>query len=177
MAEADPNADPAGDEEEDSEEEGTPWTPPTKEEWEKTQRTAATRKRERDEARREAAAAKEAAGKTTAPAAEDKTAKTEARVKRQAGITALVSEGLSRDQAKELVGMLKLGELDEDGDVEGLDDSVADLKAKFPALFTTAPGKKTPAKVTTTDGGVKPSTKTPTDRTSEKLMRAAGLLV
>jgi hypothetical protein len=168
---ADPVTDPPADE----------WTPPTKEEWEKAQRTAAVRKQERDEARREAAAAKEAAAKAkpgdTDAKLEEAQKASDNRARRSAGLTALVEAGMTRAQAKEALPLVKLDKLtvDQDGDVDedDLDDAVKSLKEKFPGLF---PSNGKPPKARTADGGARDNgTKSATDRTTERIMKAAGL--
>lgn len=161
------------------------WTPPTKEEWEKAQRTAEVRKKERDEARREAAAAKEAAAKgkpSDDGEAERKVAAAQEasdnRARRAAGITALVEAGLTRAQAKAALPLVKLDKLtvDADGDVDedDLEEAVKSLRKDFPGMF---PDGKRPPRARTADGGGRDeATKTPTDRTTDRMMRQAGLV-
>jgi hypothetical protein len=164
---------------------GEEYTPPTKEEWEKVQRTLKARKADAATARREAAAAKEAAAKGKDGAADD-TAKQEAqaasdnRARRSAGITALVEAGMTKAQAKDALPLMKLDKLavDQDGDVDDddLSDAVDTLKEKFPGLFakdgTARP--KAPKARTADGGGRDGGTKTATDRTTARLMKAAG---
>lgn len=166
---------------EDPTQEPEEWTPPTKEEWEKVTGTLAKRKEEAAAARREAAAAKEAAkSQDASEAAKQVAAAQEAsdnRARRSAGITALVEAGMSRAQAKDALGLLKLTDLevDEDGDVDGVDDAVEELKKKFPGMFPDSKAK--PPRQRTADGGGRDGgTKTPTERTNERLLRSAGLL-
>lgn len=164
---------------------GGEWTPPTQEEWKKVQRTLKARKEEATKARREAAAAKEAAnGKPPTEAAKEAARIQEAsdnRARRSAGLAALMEAGMSRAQAKDAVDLLKLKNLDvdQDGDVDGVDDAVDALKTKFPGLFATDSGKGgggKPPKARTADGGGRDGgTKSPTDRTTDKLLKAAGL--
>lgn len=163
------------------------WTPPTKEEWEKAQRTMAARKRERDEARREAAQlrdggkgkAEDSDGKPDAGKAAQEASDNRAR--RAAGITALVEAGLTKAAAKEALPLLKVGKLtvDADGDVdeEDLADAVASMKEKFPGMFPAA-GKKGSRQRTADGAGSagRGSTKSATDRTTDALLRQAGFL-
>lgn len=154
------------------------WTPPTRDEWERLQRTAAARKRERDEARRTAAQQRDGGQQT-----EDQKAATAARedrdklARRSAGLTALVEAGMTRAQAKEAVGLLKLKNLDvdEDGDVDGVDDAVKELRDKFPGLFPAKQGGKGRRQQTADTGSGGQSTKTPTQRTNDALMKALGI--
>lgn len=176
-----------GDEDADGEGE-TEYTPPTKDEHARMVRALARRKSERDTARRELAAAK--AGKpgkgdsTGAADSEDATPGTDpdARVKRLAGIAALASEGMTRDQARAAVRMLDLSdvEVDDDGEADGLEDAVADLKARFPAMFTRAEDdegstRRRPRPRTSggrsADGG---NAKAPDDKHTDRLLKAAG---
>jgi hypothetical protein len=159
------------------------WTPPTKEEWEKAQRTAAVRKQERDEARREAAAAKEAAGKAkpdddASKALEEARKDSDTRARRAAGTIALVDAGMTRTQAKEALALLKLDKLTVDGDGDVDEDDLAEavkaLKEKFPGMFPD--GKKLPKARTADGGGRDGATKTPTDRTTERLMKSMGMV-
>jgi hypothetical protein len=60
------------------------------------------------------------------------------RVKRSEAKAALIGEGVSSDRAAYAVGLLKLDDLDldDDGNVEGIEDAIDDLRDKFPELFT-----------------------------------------
>ena len=59
------------------------------------------------------------------------------RIKRSEAKAALVAAGVSRDQAADLVGFVKLDDLDldDDGEVEGLDDEIERIQKKYPAFF------------------------------------------
>lgn len=65
--------------------------------------------------------------------------KADDRIKRSEAKTALVAAGVSPEQAKDLVAFVKLDELDvdDDGDVDGLEDEVDRIKKKYPGFFTT----------------------------------------
>lgn len=176
----DPNVDPQDDDLDPDD--GGEWTPPTKEEWEKVQGTLRKRKEEAATARREAAAAREAAaGKGTDDAGKEAAKVQEAsdnRARRAAGLTALVEAGMTKAQAKDAVGLLKLKDLsvDEDGDVDGVEDAVGYLKEKFPGMFPAKDGKGKPPKARTADGGGRDNgTQTATNRTTAALMKQAGL--
>lgn len=180
----DPNVDPTTDPDDNDPDDGGEWTPPTREEWEKAQRTMAARKRERDDARREAAQLRDGVKPKADPAdpaagkAEEKAAAREEsdnRARRAAGIAALVEAGLTRAAAKEAIPLLKLKglEVDADGDVdeEGLADAVAAMKERFPGMF---PGRKSSRQRTADGGGPRGGTKSATDRTTDALLRQAG---
>ena len=75
--------------------------------------------------------------------------------KRTSAIAELRAAGLDLEQAKRLVGMVNLAdvEVDDDGDVTGLDEQIEALKEAFPPLFAkdATPPKKTVRKVDTGD--------------------------
>jgi hypothetical protein len=117
------------------------WTPPSKEDFEKVRKTAEARKGDVAKLRKELGELKAKLGsqesdetKQAAKAEQDRELKT----KRIAGVSALVSEGLSKDQAKKLVRLLDMSEveLDDDGDGD-FSDAIDDLKSAFPELFAT----------------------------------------
>lgn len=72
-------------------------------------------------------------------------AKTEAdnRIKRSEAKAALVAAGVSREQAADLVGFVKLDDLDfdDDGEVEGLDEEIERIQKKYPTFFA-KPGRR-----------------------------------
>lgn len=163
---------------------GDEWTPPSKEEWEKVQGTLRKRKEEAAAARREAAAAKEAAARGKDDDSDAKLAAAQEasdnRARRAAGVTALVAEGMTKAQAKDALSLLKLDKLavDQDGDVdeEDLADAVNALKERFPGMFSGKASAKPPKARTADGGGRDGGTKSPTDRTTDRLMRSAGLV-
>lgn len=174
----DPNVDPENDPDPQDE-----YVPPTREEHARMVAALAARKAEAKEARREAAALKEAAAKgKTDPDADDKAARvqeaSDTRARRSAGLTALVEAGMTKAQAKDALPLLKLDKLavDQDGDVddEDLTDAVKALRSKFPGMFP-ADGKRHPRARTADNPGGDDKTKTPTQRTNDRLLRAAGL--
>lgn len=59
------------------------------------------------------------------------------RIKRSEAKAALVAAGVPRDQATDLIGFVKLDDLDiaDDGEVEGLDDEIDRIRKKYPAFF------------------------------------------
>ena len=73
-------------------------------------------------------------------------ARTEAdtRIKRSEAKAALVAAGVSREQAADLVGFVKLDDLDldDDGEVEGLDDEIERIQKKYPTFFAKAPRRR-----------------------------------
>ena len=73
-------------------------------------------------------------------------AKTEAdnRIKRSEAKAALVAAGVSREQAADLVGFVKLDDLDfdDDGEVEGLDDEIERIQKKYPTFFAKTTGRR-----------------------------------
>lgn len=110
---------------------------------------------------------KAAAAKAGAAEADDKVSAAEQRVKmvavRTAGAAAILEAGFSGDRkaARELTRLLDLDDLDvdEDGEVDGLDDAVAELKEKYPRLFKDdedderRPAKKAVRRIDTKPGG------------------------
>jgi hypothetical protein len=180
----DPNVDPDLDPDDSGEpDDGGEYTPPSKEEWEKVQRTLRKRKEEAAQARREAAQARDAAAGKGKADDDDAVAKAQEasdnRARRSAGITALVEAGLTKAAAKDALPLLKLDKLavDADGDVDDddLEDAVSALKAKFPGMFSKDGRVKAPKARTADGGGRDGGTKTATDRTTERIMKAAGL--
>lgn len=69
-------------------------------------------------------------------------AKSEAdtRIKRSEAKAALVAAGVSREVAADLIGFVKLDDLDldDDGEVEGLDDEIERIQKKYPTFFAKA---------------------------------------
>lgn len=86
--------------------------------------------------------------------ADDKVTQAEQRVRvvaiRTAGAAALLEAGFDGDRkaAKELTRLLDLDglEVDDDGEVDGLDDAIADLKERYPRLFKDADEERRPVK-------------------------------
>lgn len=118
------------------------WTPPSKEDFEKVRKTAEARKGDVAKLRKELGELKAKLGgqesdevKQAAKAETDR----ESRTKRIAGVAALVDAGLGKEQAKRLVRLLNLDdvELDDDGDGD-FEDAIDDLKENFPQLFQAA---------------------------------------
>lgn len=127
-----------GDDEGDDE--GDDYKPPTRKEWAATQ---AALKKANAEAKKRRLAAKKAAEEAADDDGEDKSekarAETEAkwkpRVIKQGAKAALAAAGAMK--AERLFGLLDLDALDvdDDGDIEGLEDEVDRLKEDFPELF------------------------------------------
>ncbi len=145
-----------------------------KAERDKLRTTYAKVKAERTKLRAELAKARES--KDEKAEEEDAEAKSELRVKRLAGQTALAAEGLTKPQAKVAVRLLDLTdvEVDEDGDAD-FEDAIEELKALFPSLFAKqeGTGRTPPRKVTTSDRGGKGASPT-VDKMSERLLRQGG---
>ena len=64
-------------------------------------------------------------------------AEADTRIKRSEAKAALIAAGVSREQAVDLVGFVKFDDLDldDDGEVEGLDDEIERIQKKYPAFF------------------------------------------
>lgn len=80
-------------------------------------------------------------GSQVATAVERLEAKHRSQAIRREGAAAILEAGFqgSRQEARDLTRLFDLDELDvdDDGDVDGLDDAVAELKERYPALFAT----------------------------------------
>jgi len=131
------------------------YTPPTEEEWGKVRKTLDARKGDVAKLRKELGELKAKLG--NAADAEEKAkqsveAERELKTKRIAGIAALVDAGLGKDQAKRMVRLLNLDDVDLDDDGDGdFDDAIEDLKENFPQLFQAARAPK--PKVSTRNRG------------------------
>lgn len=156
------------------------YTPPSEEDWKKSQ---AALKRAQGEAKKLRLAAKDATKpeEKTKDDVKDQAAQSDMRVKRSAGIAALTEAGLNRQQAKVAVRLLDLdaAQVDDDGDVDGIDDLVDDLKEAFPGMFAkdSGNGRRAP-RVTTADrgsGGDRSSSAQQTEkRIDDRLLKQAG---
>lgn len=153
------------DETEDEEE----FTPPSKEETARMKAALKARKKERDDARRELAALKSKGEEGEAEKPDP-----DLKVKRLAGIAALTSEGLSKDQAKVALRLLDLTnvEVDDDGDAD-FEDAIEELKETFPNLFAKEKPTTGPRRVTTADRGGR-SAAPSQDKTGDRLLKQAG---
>lgn len=109
------------------------------------------------EARKPKPAAKKKDDDDDAPDVEviKSTAKAEAQaaanavIRKTAARAELKAAGIAPEQVGRLVGMLDLDELDvdDDGNVDGLDEAIAELKADWPQLFASKPAKRQRASV------------------------------
>lgn len=128
-------------------------------------------KAERAKLRRDLAASK-GAPEQEPPAAAPQTDK----LARIAGISALVSEGISKDQAKFLVRLLDLSgvEVDDEGDAD-LDEQITLLRTTLPALFAQGKTGSTVKRLSGSDrsGGKAPGDGVNSDA-SLRMLRAAG---
>lgn len=157
--------------EEDSEEgtegEEQEYTPPSKEEWEKVQKALT---KANAQAKRQRLAAKGATVEGD-DAAQKATEAAEARYKpvavRSAARAAFMEAGLTDATAEQVKKLLRLIDMDDveigdDGEVDGLEDQIADIKDNFPALF--APKDEVTARRRTRiaaagkNGGARPKT-------------------
>lgn len=165
------------DEDDDSGEDDGGYTPPSKEEWAKAQR--ALRKANAEAAKlraRSKGSNKDGDGKDDSGGDTQRDAEREKREKNTAGLLALTSEGVSKDQAKRLVRLLNLDvEFDEFGELP-LEDQIEDLKEEFPALFAKEePRSSTRRPRTSSDRGRDSGpADSVDDKHSAKLLRAAG---
>lgn len=181
------------------------WTPPTKAEWEEAERKRAKANKEAGRRRKEADALKakvaalEAAQAGTPPAgddadtrriaaemqaAQDKLAAATTRATaavRAAARTAIVSAGYNGERdgrmMASLLGMVRLDELhvDDDGDITGLDDQIAEIKSELPALFASPEPEKPPRKAPKGDAGSKKPPPPPEQTYENRLAQQLGL--
>jgi len=141
------------------------WKPPTRQEWRKTQRllkkanrqAANLRTQQKSGQGTQQESGEDTEAKITAAKEEGKT-EAEGRWKpivvRQAAKAAFAEAGVSTSAMKRVLKMLDLDEIeiDDDGEVDGLDEQIADIKDELPELFS---GARRPAK--SVDGGNKGS--------------------
>lgn len=140
---------------------GKKYTPPSEEEWNRVRTTAQKRKEEKKTLQRELAEAKAKlngdgkGGKDGKPDEETATKLKDDATKardgywkplyvKQAAKAALLDAGL-QGKPERLLKLLDMDEIevDEDGDLDGLDDQIADLKKDYPDFFV----KKTPGSI------------------------------
>ena len=71
-------------------------------------------------------------------------AEADTRIKRSAAKAALVAAGVSREVAADLIGFVKLDDLDldDDGEVEGLDEEIERIQKKYPTFFAKTTGRR-----------------------------------
>lgn len=159
---------------------GGDWTPPTKEDWERVQRTN-TRLRKENQKRREAAK-----GNGTTPAEGDDAVKKAvadavAPIRKGAITTAarlafkaagVKDEDPDRQSAK-LNRAVRLLDMDSieftDGEVHGLDDQIEELQELYPELFGTGKSSGDGKKVTKIDGAPKGGGKAPAKTSADQL--------
>lgn len=161
---------------EGTEEESEEWSPPSKEEWEKLSKMASIRKKERDDARRDLAKARDAASDEDKKP--DEAAKWRDTAARASAATALQAAGYSGSvkQARLLTRLLDFADVepDEHGDFD-FEEQIDDLKESFPVLFQ-AKERRTPSqRPSTADKGGNGDTPG-RDKTSERMLRAAGYI-
>lgn len=124
---------------------GEEWTPPSKEDWEKLNRTAEARKAERDQARRDLQASKDKDAPADEKAKKEaaKLATEEADGRWKARLIRTEAKSALKDAGCVEVGLM-LAQIDpapcdvsDDGDVSGLDTQIKELKRTYPRLFET----------------------------------------
>lgn len=71
-------------------------------------------------------------------------AENDTRIRKVAARSELKAAGIPAEQVNRLVGMLDLDSLDvdDDGEVDGLDEAIDELKADWPQLFASKPAKR-----------------------------------
>lgn len=71
-------------------------------------------------------------------------AEADTRIKRSEAKAALVAAGVTREVAADLIGFVKLDDLDldDDGEVEGLEDEIERIQKKYPTFFAKATGRR-----------------------------------
>jgi hypothetical protein len=147
------------------------WKPPTKEEWARTQKAVtkanAEAKTNREKLRELQAKSEGDEGKAAREAAEAAEKRFKPVAVRSAAKAAFLEAGLQPGKSiAPLVRMLDLDALDvdDDGDVIGLNEQVAAIKADYPELFT--PTEKKPPRL---NGADKPGSNGRTLTTGEKI--------
>lgn len=134
------------------------WKPPSKDEWAKMQRALAKANTEaktrRDQLTQLRTTSEDDAGKAAREQAEAAEKKFKPVAVRSAAKSAFLEAGLQNataDRVAKLVRMLSLDDIviDDDGDVSGLDEQVAAIKADCPELFT--PTEKRVPRINTSD--------------------------
>lgn len=147
------------------------WTPPTKEEWAKTQRALAkanteakTRREQLTELRGKSEGDAEKAAREQAEAAEKRYKPVAVRSAAKSAFLEAGLQTVTPERVAKLVRMLDLDSItvDDDGDVVGLDEQVASIKADYPELFTPAE-KRLPRLSTGNRPGVDKSVKRTAD--------------
>lgn len=146
------------------------WTPPSREEWERTRATIERLNGEQKAAREAALAASRAKGEQDAHAAAEQAAENKYRplIINNAATAALVAAGADKpDRLLALINRDKVT-INPDGTVVGLEAEVAALKKEWPELFRKpAP---TPAQVGAPNPGGAAPKKSTAERLAERMM-------
>lgn len=155
------------------------WTPPTEAEWRATQEKlkkangqAAAHRKEADELKRKGETEAEANARKAREEADANASKTwKPRIVRQAARAALVEAGLTGapDRLLKLVDVDQV-EVDDEGEVTGLDEQIKGLKKDYPELFAKRGAGRIDAADKGGDGGGK---QTGWSATSRKLLEQA----
>lgn len=145
----------------DEDDEPDVYAPPDEAEWSKvqkrlTQRGARIKRQEAELAALRAEVSGRPAPDSAAPP-KPAVPEDDSRLRRHIGIAALASEGMTRDQAKAAVALLDLSGIDPSEDDPDLEDEIAALRERFPALFAPIPeavgGRRVPKVTTAPKGG------------------------
>jgi hypothetical protein len=155
VTETDPNNPPPEDQPPDD---PPAWTPPTEDEWKRTQAALArangeakNRREELQALRKQGEDADGKAAREAAEAAEKRFKPVAVRSAARAAFLEAGLQGVTPERVAKLVRMLDLDALDIDdaGDVTGLAEQVASVKADYPELFK--PVEKRPGRLNTGD--------------------------
>lgn len=126
------------------------WTPPSREEWDRTRKALAAANQEakdrRERLKELQAKTEDADGKAAreqAEAAERRYKPIAVRAAAKAAFLESGLQGVTPERVSKLTRLLDLDSIDvnDDGDVSGLDEQVAAIKADYPELFTAAVDK------------------------------------
>jgi hypothetical protein len=169
-------------ESEENEEEQEEWTPPTKEEVQKLQN--ALKKANANNKRWREKALSKKSEETSDDDAEDKIAAKAAELAKPRIIKSEAKSALIEAGGTNLKGLIRLLdtdqlEVDDDGDVEGLEDEIDRLKEDYPEMFKSEeeapkPRKRFPKADAGARGGKPDSTKSATEIQVERLKRVKG---
>jgi hypothetical protein len=172
------------DEEDDDDEEEEEYKPPTKEEWAKTQsalkKANTEAKRFRTELRTAREKAKDTAGVDPDKAAAKVEAKWKPRVVRSEARAQLAAAGAKSAALTRLARMIDLDdvEVDDDGEVTGLEELIDEMKEDLPELFKDDDDEPAPKRrrLGKTDAGSKSSSNNGTKPKTASERQAAAIL-
>ena len=155
-------------------EEAEEWTPPTKAEYTKLQRQAKRAASDLEKLKKspKAEVNEDDVDKAKQAVRDEESAKYKARIVKSEAKGKLLAAGAEGDVTR-LIKMIDLDdvEVDDDGEIDGLDDQIDELKEGFPQLFATG-GKKTPkADPRTRDGAADRTPPKKAESSAEKIAR------